>query len=206
MWFSHVENNAYERNGAEPCLLLMRMAIYGRPTSSFIGVVTKRWCDLQLANAEIFSIKTKVMQKSIRWRANKPLLCLITQALLFLTLCHGQSFHAATTAAASVWCICILYMSVFCRGFCFHQIKRYTCAALCEVEKEIDDVCFQTINDPIELGLSGGGGPWSHWAQLGFRGWGQTCEVEALSNTAIHVHIQGKTHRIYKLRNRNQNT
>lgn len=33
------------------------------------------------------------------------------------------------------------------------------------VEKGIDDVCFRTINDPIELGLSGGGGSLAHWAR-----------------------------------------
>ena len=37
-----------------------------------------------------------------------------------------------------------------------------------EVEKGIDDVCFRTINDPIELGLSGGGGSLAHWAFRGF--------------------------------------
>ncbi|CAE7492352.1 unnamed protein product [Symbiodinium pilosum] len=33
------------------------------------------------------------------------------------------------------------------------------------VESEIVDPCFGTINDPVELGLSGGGGPWARWAQ-----------------------------------------
>eukprot|EP00439_Symbiodinium_sp_Y106_P026528 s5902_g3.t1 len=33
------------------------------------------------------------------------------------------------------------------------------------VEFEISDPCFGAINDPLELGLSGGGGPWARWAQ-----------------------------------------
>ncbi|CAE7241969.1 unnamed protein product [Symbiodinium natans] len=33
------------------------------------------------------------------------------------------------------------------------------------VESEIADPCFGAINDPVELGLSGGGGPWARWAQ-----------------------------------------
>ncbi|CAE7738957.1 unnamed protein product [Symbiodinium microadriaticum] len=32
------------------------------------------------------------------------------------------------------------------------------------VEFEISDPCFGAINDPLELGLSGGGGPWARWA------------------------------------------
>ncbi|CAK0880257.1 unnamed protein product [Prorocentrum cordatum] len=30
------------------------------------------------------------------------------------------------------------------------------------VEQRIHDPCFATINDPVELGLQGGGGPWQH--------------------------------------------
>mmetsp|Transcript_21496 Transcript_21496/g.48478 ORF Transcript_21496/g.48478 Transcript_21496/m.48478 type:complete len:821 (-) Transcript_21496:164-2626(-) len=33
------------------------------------------------------------------------------------------------------------------------------------VENGIMDPCFGTINDPVELGLSGGGGPWARWAR-----------------------------------------
>lgn len=33
------------------------------------------------------------------------------------------------------------------------------------VEQEIWDLCFRTINDPVELGLTGGGGPWARWMQ-----------------------------------------
>ena len=36
-----------------------------------------------------------------------------------------------------------------------------------QVEQEIWDLCFRTINDPVELGLTGGGGPWARWMQLG---------------------------------------
>ena len=35
-----------------------------------------------------------------------------------------------------------------------------------QVEQEIWDLCFRTINDPVELGLTGGGGPWARWMQL----------------------------------------
>lgn len=37
---------------------------------------------------------------------------------------------------------------------------------LCQVEQQIANLCFRSINDPVELGLTGGGGPWAHWVQL----------------------------------------
>ena len=35
-----------------------------------------------------------------------------------------------------------------------------------QVEQQIANLCFRSINDPVELGLTGGGGPWAHWVQL----------------------------------------
>ena len=39
--------------------------------------------------------------------------------------------------------------------------------AATKVEQEIWELCFRSINDPVDLGLPGGGGPWAHWACLG---------------------------------------
>lgn len=37
------------------------------------------------------------------------------------------------------------------------------------VEQQIANLCFRSINDPVELGLTGGGGPWAHWVQSAAR-------------------------------------
>ncbi|CAJ1398735.1 unnamed protein product [Effrenium voratum] len=49
------------------------------------------------------------------------------------------------------------------------------------VEQQIADVCFGAINDPVELGLAGGGGPWARWAQ--------SVMQSALSNRLWHVEL-----------------